>query len=86
MVEGINTKKVKRISPDGEEKEYNSAKDAAEDNNIHSGQIARSVKDGKTVKGYRYVYVEKEEMKIPKRVDKSMEIFRRKPYLVQKLS
>ena len=71
MVEGINTKKVKRISPDGEEKEYNSAKDAAEDNNIHSGQIARSVKDGKTVKGYRYVYVGKEEMKTPKRVDYS---------------
>ena len=86
MVNGINTKKVKRISADGEEKEYNSVKDAAEDNNIHSGQIARSVKDGKTVKGYRYVYVEKEEMKIPKRVDKSMEIFRRKPHLVQKLS
>lgn len=54
----INTRKVRRISADGEIKDYNSVKEAAEDNNVYSGQIARGIKEGRTVKGYTYEYLE----------------------------
>lgn len=53
----INAKRVKRIDTDGNVKIYDSVNMAAEDNHIYANQISRSVRLGKTVKGYRYEYV-----------------------------
>ena len=57
----INAKRVKRIDADGNVKIYDSVNMAAEDNHIYANQISRSVRLGKTVKGYRYEYVWEKE-------------------------
>ena len=88
----INTRKVRRISPDGEIKDYNSVKSAAEDNNVYAGQIARGVKEGKTVKGYTYEYLEEFKkgkvvnMQMPVNPDaaRAKRIFARQPYYMGK--
>lgn len=86
---GINQKRVERISENGEVKTYDSVKEAAEDNNLYSNQIARSVKEDKPVKGYRYRYVEVVEevrgktLKLEqqeKPLATAVRAFRRKPF------
>lgn len=78
----INNRRVNRYDALGNKTEYDSVKEAAEDNDIHSGQIARAVKEGKTVKGYTYEYVEEKE---PIRQKSQKELaaianFKRKPF------
>lgn len=80
----INNRRVNRYDALGNKTEYDSVKEAAEDNDIHSGQIARAVKEGKTVKGYSYEYVEEVE-KEPIRQKSQKELtaianFKRKPF------
>lgn len=82
----INAKRVKRIDTDGNVKIYDSVNMAAEDNHIYANQISRSVRLGKTVKGYRYEYVwekEKTDFHMPivhSVLDIAKASFERKPY------
>lgn len=86
MSEIINAKKVKRIDADGNEKIYECVKMAAEDNNIYSNQISRSVRTNKPVKGYRYEYLwEKEKTEFYMPIENPVwfvakDNFNRKPY------
>ena len=78
----INNRRVIRYDSLGNKKEYDSVKEAAEDNDIFSNQIARAVREGKTVKGYTYEYVDEKEP-IRKKSQKELAAiacFRRKPF------